>query len=191
MHLPKAIVTMVVTKLYADAKSLGWANLNSRQHSAQYAKWVDDPDVGGLIRSFTPEGDIRMWIKDGPMKEWSRAQSGVGKYTSLIEGAADTPKKLVSKVLGADWKLDESSPKTKPLRIVARKGADEIVLSWAEAKDLKHLVWAALTASAEGDKREWVICIVETLTKTTPANEKKTHERLAKRCGLRLTHVSL
>ncbi len=56
---------------------------------------------------------------------------------------------------------------------------------------LKHMAWAALSASANGDPREWVVCVTETFTKPTPANERQAHLRLAKRCGLRLVHVTI
>ena len=99
--------------------------------------------------------------------------------------------KLARKALGPGWVIDRDSLRAKPLRVVARNGEEETVLTWAQAKDLKHLFWAALTASAEGDSRLWVICVVETFTRRTPANEKQAHQRLATRCGLRLMHVSL
>lgn len=191
MRIPKEVETKVVSRLYADAKKLDWASLTPQQHSTQYTKWVEDPEVGGRLREYLSDSDARVWIKDGPMKEWSRSLSGVGKYAALIEGADDIPAKLIRKALGEEWVVDLESLKTKPLRVTARKDEDETVLTWAQARDLKHLVWAALTASAEGDAREWVICVVETFTRPTPANEKQAHQRLAKRCGLRLVHVSL
>ncbi len=191
MRIPREVEVKVVTKLYSDAKKLDWASLTTQQHSAQYAAWVDDPEVGGRLTEYLTSGDARVWIKDGPMKEWSRALSGVGKYASLVQGAVDVPAKLVNKVLGNGWVLDPNSVKPKPLRLVARKGEDETVLAWSQAKDLKHLIWAALIASAEGDTRTWILCVTETFTNPTPANEKQAHERLAKRCELELRHVSL
>lgn len=191
MRIPREVENKVVTKLYEDAERLDWTHLTPQQHSAQYAKWVDDPEVGGRLREFLSASDARLWIKDGPMKEWSRAVSGVGKYASLVRDAQDLPVRLVRKALGTDWQADLATIRAKPLRVVARQGEDEAILTWAQARDLKHLVWAALTASAEGDARPWVLCVVETFTKPTPANEKQAHQRLAKRCGLEIKHISL
>ena len=191
MRIPKEIEQKVVRKLYTDAKVLDWATLTLRQHSAQYAKWVADAEVGGRLGEYLSDAEVRLWIKDGPMKEWSRSLSGIGKYAELVGDADDVPTKLVRKVLGEDWGADRSTIRTKPLRLVATKGEDETVITWAASKDLKHLVWAALTANAEGDSRPWVICVVETFTKPTPANERNAQLRLAKRCGLQLVHVSL
>jgi hypothetical protein len=191
MRIPKEIENRVVTKLYADAGDLDWASLTPQQHSAQYTKWVDDDDVGGRLREYLTDGDARVWIKDGPMKEWSRSCSGVGKYAALVEGAVDTQDRLVRNALGEDWRADRETLRVKPLRITARNDEKETILTWAPANGLKHLIWAALTASAEGDAREWVLCVVETFTMPTPANEKQAHLRLARRCGLRLVHISL
>ncbi len=191
MRIPKEIETQVVIKLYKDTATLDWASFTPHQRSAQYTKWVDDPDVGGKLQRYLTASDTRLWIKDGPMKEWSRSLSGVGKYASLIEGADDTPTRLVRKTLGADWELVPNSQRVKPLRVIARKGEEETVLTWAPASGLKHLVWAALSASAEGDLRDWVLCVIETFTKPTPANDKQAHQRLATRVNLRLVHTAL
>lgn len=189
MRIPKEIEQKVVRKLYADAKALDWANLSPQQHSAQYAGWVADAEVGGRLCQYLAEAEARVWIKDGPMKEWSRSLSGVGKYAELVDGADDLPKKLVHKALGIEWDADRATIRPKPLRVVARKGEDETVVTWGGSRDLKHLVWAALSADAEGDTRPWVVCIVGSFTKPTPANERNAQLRLASRCELKLVHV--
>jgi len=191
MRIPKEVEKKVVTRLYRDAAELDWVSLTSQQRSAQYTKWVEDKDVGGRLRQYLTDSDARVWIKDGPMKEWTRSLSGVGKYASLAAGASDVQARIVRKALGEDWQLDSGTLQTKPLRITAHNGEEEKVLTWAPAVSLKHLVWAALTASAEGDDREWVVCVIGTFTKPTPVNEKQAHQRLADRCGLRLVHISL
>jgi hypothetical protein len=190
-RIPKDVENKVVSKLYADAAAIDWAHLTPQQRSAQYTKWVQDSLVGGRLKEYLTAESARVWIKDGPMKEWSRSISGVGKYAALVEGSQDTHVKLVRKALGEDWTVLPDSLRIKPLRLVASKDEEETVVTWAAASELKHLVWAALSASAEGDTRPWVLCVVGTFTKPTPANEKQAHQRLAQRCGLRLTHVEL
>lgn len=190
MRIPKEVRSCVEATLYEEAEFLDWANLTVRQRSAQYTKWVDDPEVGGRICEYLSPSAARVWIKDGPMKEWSRSLSGVGKHGTLIEGAEDTASQLARKALGEGWEVDKDTLRVKPLRVVARMHENEAVLTWSPASGLKHLVWAALTASSEGDARDWVLCVVETFTKPTPANEKQMHARLAKRCGLRIVYLS-
>lgn len=191
MRVPKEIETKIVARLYADASTLDWDHLTPQQHSAQYTKWVDDSEVGGRLQKFVSAGDARVWIKDGPMKEWARARMGVGKFAPLIEGSEQIPVKLIKKVLGEGWKLVPGTMSDKPLRLVAACEEEDVVVSWAPASGLKHLVWAALTANAEGDARTWVLCVVGSFTKPTPANEQQAQQRIAKRCGLRVEHVVL
>lgn len=191
VRIPKAVETRVVRKLYADAASLGWANLSAQQHSAQYTKWIDDPEVGGRLLQYLTSDSARVWIKDTPMKEWRRSLSGVGKYASLVQGSDETPATLARKALGDGWIPQLDTLVIKPLRVLATKGDEEVVLAWAPASDVKHLVWTALRASAEGDIRTWVLCVVGSFTKPTPANVKQAHQRLATRCQLKIVHVDL
>jgi hypothetical protein len=191
MRLPSAVETQVVTKLYADADALGWASLTPQQHSAQYTKWVADPEIGGRLMEHMTSAAARVWIKDGPMKEWTRSISGIGKYASLVEGAGDTQTRLVRKALGNSWHVRPDSLRIKPLRIVATNGEQEVTLTWAPASGIKHMIWAALSADVAGDPSEWVLCVVGTLTRPTPANERQVHLRLADRCQLRMRHVTL
>lgn len=190
-RIPREIETTVVTQLYADAERLGWASLTPQQHSAQYDKWVDEARVGGKLTEYLSASAARVWIKDGPMKEYSRAVSGVGKYAKLIDGPNDVQATIVRKALGDDWKPVEASLRVKPLRLVARNGEDEAVVTWAPASGIKHMIWAALTASAEGDSHPWTVCVTETFTNPTPANQKHAHARLAKRCNLQIVHVTI
>lgn len=202
MRIPREVETKVVSRLYADAVSLDWPTLTSPEHSARYAKWVADPEIGGRLREYLSEGDVRLWIKDGPMKELSRAMSGVGRFASLIPGADTIPDRLVRKALDDDWSLIPGSVQGKPLRLVARQvsaaegshqddDTPEMVLTWGQAADLKHLIWAALVASAQGDTRTWVLCVLETFTTPTPANEMAAHLKLAERCDLKVLHLAL
>ncbi len=189
--IPKEVERQVVARLYSDAKELDWGSVTPQGRTAQYSLWVNDPEVGGRLREFVSDSQARLWIKDGPMKEWSRALSGIGKYAEFVEESEDVPATLVRKTLGPDWEVVSSSIAVKPMRVAARCGEEEAVLTWGKARDFKHLVWAALTASVEGDARDWTLCVVETFTNPTPTNQKHAHERMARRCGLAVRHVSM
>lgn len=125
------------------------------------------------------------------MKEWTRSLSGVGKYADFAEGSATTQATLIRRALGEGWLPRPDTLRIKPLRIVASREEEEVVVTWAPANGLKHLAWAALNAGATGDARTWVLCVVGTFTKPTPANEKQAQQRLAQRCQLRLVHIDL
>ena len=99
MALPAELEQRVVTRLFQDADELDWAHLSATARSAQYAKWVQDAEVGGRLTQFMTSEQARVWIKDGPMKEWARAGSGIGKYAPLVPDAGATPAQLVHMAL--------------------------------------------------------------------------------------------
>lgn len=191
MALPEEVETRIVTRLFRDADQMDWAQLSGAARAVQYAKWVQDPEVGGRLAAFMTAGQARVWIKDGPMKEWARAVSGIGKYAPLVAGRGATAAELVLKALGPGWRLRNGTQRIKPLRINAIEEEEEVTLAWGPERDLKHLVWAALSAGANGDPNPWVLCVVSTFTRPIPANTRQVHLRIAARCELRLVHVTV
>src|SRR5689334_15467206 len=99
MALPDEIERRIVSQLFQDADQMDWAHLSATARSAQYAKWVQDPEVGGRLTQFITPEQARVWIKDGPMKEWARAVSGIGKYAPLVPQPGATPTQLVNMAL--------------------------------------------------------------------------------------------
>jgi hypothetical protein len=189
--LSSEVEKRVVAQLFSDADNLGWADLSVVERSLQYAIWLAHPKVGGVLTEFMSASQARVWIKDGPMKEWTRARSGVGKYAVLMPGARRTPEQLVHSALGEGWQVDDESLRIKPLRVRASHEGEVVTFSWGPQRDLKHLVWAALQAGADGDPNAWVLCVVGSFTKPIPANVRQAHLRLAERCKFRLVHLTV
>ncbi len=191
MKIPTEVEARVVAHLYSDADQIGWSDLSVVERSAQYATWVASPSVGGLLTEFISASEARVWIKDGPMKEWSRARSGVGKYAHLMPEGAQTPERLVRSGMGAEWQIEPGSLLTKPLRVVARNDEDEVTFTWGPMRDFKHLIWAALQASGNRDPATWVLCVADSFTRPVPANVRQMQLRIAERCDLRLVYVTV
>ena len=78
--LPEHQLETVVAALYAQADDAGWDNLGPRDRSRMYSDWVEPTDpIGKILAQYmTPEA-ARSWIKDGPMKEYARANRGTGR----------------------------------------------------------------------------------------------------------------
>ncbi len=191
VRIPRSVEESVVRLLFDDARRLDWNSLNVRQRTEHYRRWTSDPQIGGRLREHMSESDARVWIKDGPMKEWTRASNGIGRYAGLIEGSQTVASRVTTKALGHEWLAVPGSLKEKPLRVMVRENEEERILTWGSSSDLKHMVWAALRAAADGDSRDWVVCVTETFTCPVPANEKRAQLRLAKRCNLDLVHIVL
>lgn len=180
----------IVSSLFADMERLGWEGMTPRQRTSQYGEWIKHPEIGQKLAEWMAPEEARVWIKDGPVKEYPRALAGVGKYAPLANGSTSFAD-LVQRALGAGWISDPATLSVKPLRVEAHHDEETVVLAWGPARDLKHLVWAALNAEASGDSREWVLVVTGTFTRPVTASEKAKQLRIARRCGLRLVHVEL
>jgi hypothetical protein len=189
-RVPWEVEEAIVGRLFADMERLGWEGLTPRQRTSQYGRWIADPEVGQRLATFMTPERARVWIKDGPVKEYPRALAGVGKYAPLANGSGSGAD-IVRRALGAEWITDTATLRVKPLRIEAHRDEDTVVLAWGPARDLKHLVWAALNADASGDPREWVLAVTGSFTRPVTASDKAHQLRIARRCGLRLVHVEL
>ena len=75
--VPKEIRHEVVRALYQQVETMNWELMSPQQKSQQYARWIDDPAIGGRLTQFQSAEDARVWLKDGPMKEFARALDGV------------------------------------------------------------------------------------------------------------------
>src|SRR5579859_5188092 len=187
--LPTAIEERVVSKLFGDAHRLGWTHMTPSEHTRQYAIWVDDPEIGGVLEQFKLPDGTRHWIKDSVMHEYARALAGVGKFAKYAHSAALGPAELVRIALGQGWEVVPKSESIKPLQCLARRDEDLVRLFWGPAKDFKHLLWAALKSTdAQGAPRAHVL-VVEPQTQPIPAGEKAHHARLAARCGFSVSHA--
>jgi hypothetical protein len=190
MALTRDLETRIVQLMFEQAEAAGWTYLPDRQRTEMYNRWVQDPEVGGRLQAFMTAEEARVWVKDGVMKEYARAIYGVGKYAPLVGNPAAGPRQLVQRALGPAWEVDLSTREIKPLRLLARKGEDTVHFTWGPGRDLKHLLWAALTAEAAGDVTPWVLCLVGSFERPIPADEKALHLRLGERCGLQIVHVN-
>lgn len=191
MALPKHVDEAVCRRLFDDMRSMGWETLSSVERTQQYEKWVGDPEVGGRLTAFMSEAGARVWIKDGPAKEYQRALAGIGKYAVYADADQSRVSEIVHHALGSGWQVQPASLRIKPLRVTASQEENDSVVTWGPARDLKHLVWAALTAQADGDAREWVLVVISSFVRPASTADKQAHARLATRVGLRITHMEL
>ncbi|GAC1526621.1 MAG: hypothetical protein NVS3B1_16230 [Marmoricola sp.] len=186
--LPAAVRADVVRALYADADSLGWATLGPQAKTAAFNRWVEDARVGGLLASYMTPEQARLWIKDGPMKEWARAMRGTGRFADFGRQGGTGPDDIVARALGAGAIIDGALG-TKPphCRAKTSDGAGAYV-TWGDAGSLKHLVWAALRASID-DGIAGHIVVLEPPGTVTPTATAEAHKAITDRCGLHLHHL--
>ena len=190
-RIPSQVREAVIRRLYADAERLDWENLSVAEKSKQYANWLEDEEIGGELLRFKPsESGVRVWMKDGPMKEYSRAVLGVGPNARYVDHPRSTPESVVRAALGKGWEVVRGSVEVKPARCRARDSAgNEIVVAWGKNEDFKYLVFAALELLTSGVDAV-SIAVVEATANPTGKPERERMRRIAKHCGIGLGFIN-
>jgi hypothetical protein len=191
--LPPDLEAEVVSSLYQQAAELNWTYLTDQDRTKHYQRWTEDPAIGGRLVLFIgkPE-NVRPWIKDGPMKEYTRATYGVGKYARYVTKPPTAVSTLVAKALGNGWAPDLATLDIKPLSVVIHRTDEEgdKRFAWGPVKDFKHLVWAAISKQADGDTLPWVVCSIDSFIRPATETQKAFQQRIGRRLDLTITHVT-
>jgi hypothetical protein len=187
-RVPPEQIEAVVKELYAAADRLDWEHLAPARRTAQYDKWVTEPPIGGVLAQYMSSENARSWIKDGPMKEYSRARLGAGRYAQFGPANGPTAEQIVSHALGATTSLVSKSVGIKPFHCLATTNGDTTYLAWGDARNIRHLVWACISYLAERPADRAVIVVLETLDHPTTSAEKARHSRIGKQCSIEIKY---
>lgn len=139
--IPNQLRRDVIAELYRRFDDLKWEERTQYERSAIYRRVVDDPNVGGRLALHIPVDRIRVWIKDGPAKEYRRALEGVGPYAEFTQRRSAGADAVVEAVLGNDWTVVDGSHGEKPMRCSAELGDCRRLLVWGPETSLKDLFW--------------------------------------------------
>jgi len=186
--LPAAVRAEVVTTLYADASQLGWATLTPQAKTTAFSRWVADPRIGGRLAGYMTPEQARLWITDGPMKEYARAMRGLGRFAEFGRQGGTGPADIVAHVLGADAKIQGNVGTKPPHCRATTKDGNNAYVTWGDASSFKHLLWAALRASVEG-RIPGHIVVLEPPGTVTPTATANSHRAITDRCGLTLHYL--
>lgn len=187
--LPQRQHDNIVRALYTQADNAGWETLGPQDRSRMYTQWVEpNNDVGKILASYmTPEA-ARSWIKDGPMKEYARANRGVGRYADFGRQGGTSPSDIVRHALGDEATVEIGSQAVKPMRCHAQSATRRHLVVWGERRTFKDLLWAALRAATE-DGDAPTIVVLEPPGRVTPLDERKRLNAIAERCGLTVHYM--
>lgn len=189
-QIPTEVREAVIKRLYADAERIDWENLSVAEKTKQYANWLEDEEVGGELLRFKPsEPGVRVWMKDGPMKEYSRAILGVGPNARYVDHPRCTPESVVFATLGAGWAVVPGSVEVKPARCWASGPEGKRIVIWGNREDFKYFVFAALELLVSGVEAASV-AIVEAVANPTATAERERMGQIAERCGVDLRFVN-
>jgi hypothetical protein len=186
--IPEQQLGAVVTALYAEAERLQWDTLGPNDRTRAYSAWVEASHIGGVLtRYMTPEA-ARTWIKDGPMKEYSRARRGAGRYKRFGRPAGTTALDIARHTLGQNATIVVGTEGDKPFHCRVELPDREVFLVWGEARNYRNLLWAALRTSVI-DNIDAHIVVMEPPGQPTPTEDVRLHKAIAKRCGLTAHHM--
>ncbi|MGH2716608.1 MAG: hypothetical protein ACRDM7_22525 [Thermoleophilaceae bacterium] len=188
-RLPAELRDAVWRHLYEHADRIDWENLSAQDKSQQYDRWLDDPEIGGVLARFMNRDRSRVYIKDSPMKEYARALAGEGPGAKFTTNRQASPEAIVRAALGGDWAVARGSVGIKPMHCWARNGDQGRYVCWAKNDGLGDLIWAALNVIADNENADPLLVIRESAANPTPAAVRDRQRRIAERCDLRLRYV--
>lgn len=141
--IPEQLRHEVIARLYERFDDLKWEERTLSERSATYQRLVDDPAIGGRLASHIPLDRVRVWIKDGPAKEYRRALEGVGPYAEFTNRRAVGAEGVAEAVLGGDWYVVNGSVGEKPMRCLTQRDDVTRLVIWGPESSLKELFWHA------------------------------------------------
>ncbi|GAA1408309.1 hypothetical protein [Oerskovia paurometabola] len=148
--IPDAVRHEIVVELYKRLDEMQWEQFSSSESTAAYQRFVSDPAVGGRLGTYMPRGQIRVWIKDGPAKEYRRALEGVGRYAPFTSRQYPGPQSIIDGSIGSGWLVRLESLDHKPMRCQAAKGDEVRFVTWGAFANLKELIWTGAVHIASG-----------------------------------------
>lgn len=125
MSVPNRTRTALQEALWRRADDLGWANLSSSDKSHHYETWTKDAEIGGRLGRYMGQGQVRVYIKDTLLKDYTRSR------------LADHGRPF--RVLGIPEASYVVETYTKPH---GRRLGDGRVICWGRADDWKTILMA-------------------------------------------------
>lgn len=188
IEIPRDIRAAVIRELYLQVESLGWEAMSLRQKSQQYTRWIEDPAIGGELADwYTAEG-IRVWLKDGPLKEYARVLEGVGSYAEFTTKRLTGPADLIHQALGPSWTIVPATLKEKPMHCLATDGVTRRYVCWGKPGTFRDLLWAAVNMAIDLPTRPMIV-VFHREGEKADGRLRARHERLADHCALDLNYV--
>jgi hypothetical protein len=189
-ELPDDLRRNVVAEVYRQAGDLDWEGLPDKTRSIMYGRWLDDPAIGGCLTRFLSRERARVWLKDVPMKEYSRARNGIGPFSGLVTSRLPGPGQIARQVLGDGWDASEETIREKPNRCIIFDDSEERLMMWGPPKTLRDIMWAGINALADGQPRPLLVVTIP-YSHRMDDGEMRRHVLLGEIAGLDVRHTTL
>jgi hypothetical protein len=142
VKLPDDVRAEVVAELARQFDSARWEEISASEASEMYDRFVKDLSIGGRLITYMPADKVRVWIKDGPAKEYRRALEGVGPLAQYTSREYPGPDSVVRLALGDEWVPDSGTLQEKPMRCFASDPAGQsMFVIWGPVSALQGMIW--------------------------------------------------
>jgi hypothetical protein len=180
----------VIAEVYRQAAEMDWDGLSLRERTTVYNRWLDHPAIGGQLTRFKSREEARVWLKDGPMKEYARARNGIGPYSQFALTRFPDPGQIARLVLGDDWDVIKDSVRKKPNRCLVYDGREERLMIWAPPNAFPDIMWAGLNAVADEEPSP-VLVVAMVHGSPLDMGEQRRNAQIGQLAGLEVRHVTL
>jgi hypothetical protein len=188
-RLPEQLRRTVITTIYRRADELDWDGLTPADRSMWYMRWLDDPDIGGALEPFLTRDQSRLWIKENPMKHYTRARSGIGPYAAFATPSLPGPEKITRLAFGPDWTPVAGSLREKPKGCAVTDNNENATMFWGPPRSFPALIWAGLNAVVDAAPTPVVVVLTRQGEPQTDG-EVSRQQRIAALVGVGIRHVS-
>jgi hypothetical protein len=178
----------VIRELYRQVGSLDWEDAPSREKTGYYTKWVEDPAIGGELADYYTADGMRVWLKDVPLKEYTRALEDFGSFAKYTTKRLSPPSEFIPEVLDDTWTILSDSIGEKPMHCFVVDGIQQRYVCWGKPRSFRDLLWAAVN-QALGSQTRPLIVVYLIEGKAISQRQKRHHERIAEHCALDLAYV--
>lgn len=173
----KAVIKEVVGRLDAAR----WEEVPSATASEMYDRFVKDPKIGGRLSPHMPADKIRVWIKDGPAKEYRRALEGIGPIASFTKRMYPGPESVVRLALGDQWLLKPDTVEEKPMRCYAEgPGGRSMYVIWGPLSAIQGMIWNSCLIRAEDSAEPITVVVTKPNSAPLPADDWKLVKALSR-----------
>jgi hypothetical protein len=186
--VPPEVKDSVLRELYRQVGSIDWEDIPARQKTKYYSQWVEDPAIGGELADYYTAEGMRVWLKDGPLKEYARALENFGSFAKYTTKLLSPPSEFIPKVLGPSWSIVPGSIAEKPMHCTATNGTRRRYVCWGRPGTFRDLLWAAVNKALDATVPPMIVVYLNE-GKTISPKERTQHERIAEHCGLDLAYV--
>ncbi len=90
MSVPDNIREDLRERLWKIADRINWLNLSPTAKSKHYEAWTRDPTIGGVLSQYISLGDVRVYLKDTLLKDFTRARMADESMPYRVLGIAST-----------------------------------------------------------------------------------------------------